>query len=119
MFKNKNLILIHSENFALSAAHCLEFGSPANRLELRAGSTTWEDGQAFDVVSYENHPNYDTRSLDNDVAVIRTLNSMAGDNIVSIPLPPVCTAACCGTCVDGDDVVVTGWGIFDTDRCEL
>lgn len=97
----------------------MEFGSPANRLELRAGSTTWEDGQAFDVVSYENHPNYDTRSLDNDVAVIRTLNSMAGDNIVSIPLPPVCTAACCGTCVDGDDVVVTGWGVFDTDRCEL
>lgn len=58
--------------WALSAAHCLEFGVPANLINLWGGSTSrLTGGHVFFVVEYINHPQYNTNTLNNDISVIR------------------------------------------------
>lgn len=58
--------------WALSAAHCLEFGVPANQINLWGGATSRiSGGQLFMVAQYINHPQYNTNTLNNDISVIR------------------------------------------------
>lgn len=104
---------------ALSAAHCTDLGTSADQLELRGGATRWVDGERFAVSSYVNHPSYDDWTLDFDISILRTATQMTGTNMQPIPLPSACAAACCGTCVAGDDVTVAGWGITDVNNCKI
>lgn len=57
--------------WALSAAHCLEFGVPAHLINLWGGSTSIvSGGTIFFVESYSLHPQYNTNTLNNDVALL-------------------------------------------------
>lgn len=58
--------------WALSAAHCLEFGVAPNMINLWGGSTSrLTGGIIFFVTEYVNHPQYNTNTLNNDISVIR------------------------------------------------
>lgn len=60
-----------SPRWAISAAHCLEFNVPANLITLWGGSTSrLTGGITFFVDSYSLHPQYNTFTLDNDVAAL-------------------------------------------------
>ncbi|CRK99630.1 CLUMA_CG012941, isoform B [Clunio marinus] len=103
--------------FALSAAHCLEFNTPPTSINLWGGSTSrLTGGRIFFVEQYVLHPQYNTFSLDNDVAIVivETNSLLQGvPNVSPIGLPANCNTACCGTCVQGPDVTVIGWGIYN------
>jgi trypsin len=34
-------------------------------------------------------------------------------NVSPIPLPPLCASECCGSCAQGNDVTIAGWGRID------
>ena len=58
--------------WALTAAHCLEGGTPPTLLNLWGGSTSrLTGGTIFFVSDYFLHPEYDIPSADNDVALVR------------------------------------------------
>lgn len=57
--------------WALSAAHCLDFGTDPTFINLHGGSTSRiSRGHLFFVKRYILHPSYDRSSIDLDVAVI-------------------------------------------------
>jgi len=103
--------------WALSAAHCLHSGTPAAMINLYGGSTSrMTGGHIFFVNNYILHPQYSRITLDFDIAILQVHpgSPMSGHpNVSPIPLPPVCTAACCGVCPAGPDVIVAGWGRVD------
>lgn len=98
--------------WALSAAHCLEMNTPAAQIQLRGGSTNRNTGGfIFQASRYSLHPQYNTRTLDNDIAAIEVQagTPIQGLNVAHARLPPNCAAACCTTCAP-DLIIVTGWG---------
>jgi secreted trypsin-like serine protease len=101
-----------STRWALSAAHCLEGNRPPAQISFRGGSTARNSGGfIFNAQSITLHPNYNPRTLSNDIVSIQVLAStpIQGTNVRPIPLPPNCAAACCTTCPP-ENIVVTGWG---------
>lgn len=99
-----------STRWALSAAHCLERNTPPQHIQLRGGSTARNSGGfLFTAQSYTLHPQYNPRTLSNDIAVIQTLAStpIQGTNVRAIAIPPNCNTICCTTC-DPELIVVTG-----------
>jgi len=125
--------------WALSAAHCLEFDTPATLINLWGGSTSrLTGGHLFFVTEYILHPQYDDWSLDNDIAVIQVdpNTPLSGHpNVSPISLPDNCLLDCCGVCIEGPPITVAGWGadnsgslpvnllqidkdIFDHDECD-
>jgi trypsin len=108
-----------AEFYALSAAHCLDFGTPPSLVTMRAGSTNrLTGGMIFQAVEYWNHPRYRTIRLstgqgiwDYDVAVIQVEQSF---NVPGLPirptvLPPLCNDECCGAC-ESTTITIAGWG---------
>ncbi|KAJ0182807.1 hypothetical protein K1T71_002176 [Dendrolimus kikuchii] len=64
----------------LTAAHCT-IGDAANRWRTRVGSTFANSGGIVHTTnSIINHPNYNTRTLDNDVAVLRLSSTITFNN---------------------------------------
>ncbi|KAL7037922.1 hypothetical protein ACKWTF_009399 [Chironomus riparius] len=101
---------IISRTWTLSAAHCLEFNVPANLINFRAGSTNrLSGGTVYIAASYHLHPQYNTRTLEFDVAVARTTEHMDGINITPVALPPICNTICCTVC-ENVAVTTSGWG---------
>lgn len=101
--------IIH-EIWSATAAHCLEFGTPATQINLRGGSSSrLIGGYIFLAESYTLHPQYDPNWLDFDVALIRVQNPMRGSNVAIVSISPPCSSACCQTC-EPEDVTITGWG---------
>ncbi|XP_067003046.2 trypsin-1 [Anabrus simplex] len=97
---------IISENWALTAAHCVS-GSSASRFSLRAGTSTRGSGgsvhQASQIIA---HPNYDLRTIDYDYALIKVSSPFSlGSNVAIVALPSQGEAV-----ADGTNSVVTGWG---------
>ncbi|KAG5666890.1 hypothetical protein PVAND_014897 [Polypedilum vanderplanki] len=103
--------------WALTAAHCLEFGTPASEINLRGGSTNrLSGGFIFFTQFYTLHPQYDPNWLDFDIALIRVQDSslMQGPNVTPVPISPPCASSCCHTCEhDSDHVTITGWGLTE------
>lgn len=100
------------EFWAVTAAHCLEFNSPASVINLRGGTANrLSGGQIFFAQSYTLHPQYDPFWLDFDVALIRVQNNspFRGNNVQIIPISPPCNQECCHAC-EREDVTITGWG---------
>lgn len=57
--------------WALTAAHCLDFGTPPELVHLWGGSTSRvSGGHLFFVRQYFLHPGYNRQSLDLDIAII-------------------------------------------------
>ncbi|CAO1405776.1 unnamed protein product [Diamesa tonsa] len=108
---------IISRRFSLSAAHCLDFGAPANTISLWGGSTSrLTGGHIFPVRRYVLHPQYDDWTLDFDVAIMEVDRMLEGfPNMRPIALPASCTAACCGVC-EPTAIRVAGWGAIESGR---
>ncbi|KAL7012058.1 hypothetical protein ACKWTF_014606 [Chironomus riparius] len=103
--------VIHTQ-WSLTAAHCLEFGTPAMLINLLGGTTNRiSNGILFFTDFYTLHPQYDPFWLDFDIAIIRVANEspMTGLNVAVVPISPVCNERCCQVC-DPEPVTVTGWG---------
>ncbi|KAG5667714.1 hypothetical protein PVAND_015685 [Polypedilum vanderplanki] len=101
-----------ASRWSLTAAHCLERGTPPAQIQLRGGSTNRNSGGfIFQSQSYTLHPQYNTRTLSNDIAVIQTTagTPIQGTNVAHIALPPNCATACCTVC-SPNQITVTGWG---------
>lgn len=110
-------------NWALSAAHCLDRNAPASQIQLRAGSTNRNTGgTVFQAAQYINHPQYNSRTLANDVSVIRVTANFGGTNIRAVAISPICntagTNACCQVCAPRQ-ITVTGWGRDETGALPL
>jgi len=103
--------------WALSAAHCLDGGTPFTMIELYGGSDSrLVDGHLFFIDRYDLHPRYNRATIDFDIAIIRIADGTPLEgfpNVSPIPLPPSCAADCCGVCVEGPNVYVAGWGRVD------
>lgn len=57
--------------WALTAAHCVDFGTPAELVNLWGGSTSrLSGGHLFFVQRYVLHPGYNRQTLDLDIAII-------------------------------------------------
>ncbi|XP_068083872.1 trypsin-1-like [Anabrus simplex] len=97
---------IISENWALTAAHCVA-KNPASRLSLRAGTTVRGSGgtvhQASSVLA---HPDFNPSTIDYDFALIRVASPFRfGPNVRAVALPSQNEVIPGGT-----KTVVTGWG---------
>ncbi|KAG5680177.1 hypothetical protein PVAND_009702 [Polypedilum vanderplanki] len=99
---------IIAPNFALSAAHCLRGARPQDIL-IHAGSNNRYAGDSFEIEIFWLHPEFDTRTLERDIGIMRTFRALIGSNISPIKLPAVCEAACCGVC-EGTNMTVSGFG---------
>jgi len=100
---------IYAPNIIITAAHCLQGGVSVSSLRIRAGSSTWNSGGVVvSVAAYKNHESYNSRSMINDIAVIRLSSSLTySSNIKNIGLAssaPANGAAC--TC--------SGWGTLSS-----
>jgi secreted trypsin-like serine protease len=101
-----------SSRWSLTAAHCLERNTPAQQIQLRGGSTNRNTGGfIFQAQTYSLHPQYNSRTLANDVAAIQVQagTPIQGLHVAHARLPGNCATACCTTC-DPDNVIVKGWG---------
>ncbi|CAG4977672.1 unnamed protein product [Parnassius apollo] len=90
----------------LSAAHCF-VGDNANNWRIRLGSSNANSGgQVYNTNQIISHPDYNSRTLDNDVAILRSSSAFLFSNSVS-------AASIAGSGYNlGDDQVVwaIGWG---------
>ncbi|XP_026108471.1 serine protease 27-like [Carassius auratus] len=98
-----------NKDWVLSAAHCFQdfvlskvviyFG----RLS-QSGSNPDETSRT--VIQVINHPNYDSRSNDNDIALVQLSSSVTFSDYIK----PVCLAAAGSVFGAGTESWVTGWG---------
>jgi len=94
-------------NWALTAAHCFEYGFPPDTITLYGGtSNRLTGGVEFEVESYQIHPDYDFYIMDYDVAVIKIKDTFEGHPGIrrSILANERCTTSC------GVRVRLAGWG---------
>ncbi|XP_055545688.1 trypsin 3A1-like [Wyeomyia smithii] len=96
-----------SDHWALSAAHCTFPLPDVSIITLRGGSSSrLEGGVVFAVDRIENHPEYNDDTLEIDVCLLHTVETLEGVNIVPIALVPAETYY-----PDGTRAVVSGWGL--------
>ncbi|XP_061397786.1 trypsin alpha-like [Musca vetustissima] len=95
---------VYSANIIVTAAHCLQSVS-TSVLKVRAGSTYWNSGGVLvSVAAFKNHEGYNSRTMVNDIAVIRLSSSLTfGSTIKAIALTTNAPA-------NGAAAVVSGWG---------
>lgn len=75
---------------------------------LRGGSTSrLEDGYIFEVAEIVIHPQYDPYNIENDAALLRTVEPLVGFFISPIALMPLNEDMPAGT-----RAVVSGWGLM-------
>ncbi|XP_022616773.1 vitamin K-dependent protein C [Seriola dumerili] len=104
------------ESWVLTAAHCLE-----NNLKFRVRLGDYERRRnegtevTLKVIKYFKHPNYDSRTVDNDIALLR-LETPApySEYILPVCLPGRQMAERV-LHLNGTMTVVTGWGNTDLD----
>ncbi|XP_061701984.1 transmembrane protease serine 9-like isoform X2 [Syngnathoides biaculeatus] len=98
--------LINSE-WVLSAAHCFTRSRPVTAFlgrQSQQGSNPNEVSRS--VTEAIPHPDYDPRSFDNDVALLRLSSPVTFNNFIR----PICLAAAQSSFFTGIDSWVTGWG---------
>lgn len=100
---------IISQSRILTAAQCLEERHQPNLYTILAGATNRTDdssGQVRQVASYVRHPNYNPRTNNSDIAIVRLQMELVFTAAVrAIPIrensiPPF-----------GANATVTGWGL--------
>ncbi|KAG6458159.1 hypothetical protein O3G_MSEX010714 [Manduca sexta] len=92
----------------LSAAHCLDrFANQPTRYRARLGSTyASSGGVVLNFVFFIIHSNWNYRTMDNDIALMRTANSISYTNIIQ----PSSVAGANYIIRDNEPVWATGWG---------
>uniref|UniRef100_A0A8C5N5B7 Zgc:165423 n=1 Tax=Gouania willdenowi TaxID=441366 RepID=A0A8C5N5B7_GOUWI len=100
-----------NNQWVLSAAHCFQGSTAtASRLTVYVGRQTQGPSNPNEVsrsVSLViNHPNYNSTTNDNDIALLRLSSAVTFTDYIL----PVCLAASGSSVHSGEDVWVTGWG---------
>nr|P35046.1 RecName: Full=Trypsin, alkaline B; Flags: Precursor [Manduca sexta]AAA29340.1 trypsin [Manduca sexta] len=98
-------IILNNRNI-LTAAHC-PHGDAVNRWRVRSGSTFANSGGAVHNLNRVRiHPNYNSRTLDNDIAIMRTSSNIAFNNAAQ----PARIAGANYNVGDNQVVWAAGWG---------
>ncbi|XP_061397789.1 trypsin alpha-4-like [Musca vetustissima] len=95
---------VYSSKIIVTAAHCLQSVS-TSVLKVRAGSSYWSSGGVLvSVAAFKNHEGYNSRTMVNDIAVIRLSSSLTmSSTIKAIGLATTAPA-------NGAAASVSGWG---------
>ncbi|KAG6460006.1 trypsin, alkaline A [Manduca sexta] len=98
-------IILNNRN-VLTAAHC-PHGDAVNRWRVRSGSTYANSGGAVHNLNRVRiHPNFNRRTLDNDIAIMRTTSNIAFNNAAQ----PARIAGANYNVGDNQVVWAAGWG---------
>ncbi|XP_063899711.1 trypsin, alkaline C-like [Helicoverpa armigera] len=90
----------------LTAAHC-PFGDHTSRWRVRAGSTfANRDGNIYVISTFIYNPNFNFRSMDSDIAILRTSANIPFSNVVQ----PGSIAGANYNLADNQVVWAAGWG---------
>lgn len=96
----------------LTAAHCVQPGAAPEIYSILAGTSNRTDvanGQLRQITHFARHPNYDTNTKVNDVAIMQFQTPLEfSNNTRAIALPPQNEST-----ADEANVTVTGWGLLE------
>nr|XP_033333561.1 trypsin alpha-3-like isoform X2 [Megalopta genalis] len=93
---------IISSKWAVTAAHCV--GSAPSRYSLRAGNNNKDKGTRHSVKNIIRHPNYNSNTVDYDIALIEVNEPFVfGSTVKPVQLATAEPAS-------GKVVTITGWG---------
>lgn len=97
---------IYKENVVITAAHCVD-GAPTSLLRIVAGTTSKSSGGvSLSVDKVYKHENYNSKTVENDIAIIITKGSFTfSEKIQPIGLPAANDEARAGS-----KAIVSGWG---------
>merc|ERR1719412_3348416 len=100
-----------SSTHVLTAAHCTD-GAAASNIRVLLGEHNIADSvfNRVDVAEIINHPDYDSRTTDNDYAILRLSQAVPFTNEVA----PACLPADTGATYAGVLATVTGWGTLSS-----
>ncbi len=102
-------VLIHA-HWVMTAAHCVEYFFPTNLVVIVGIHTlSANDGQNIQVSQIILHPNFNSQSHANDIALIRLAQPAVLDDMVK-PIPLV-TPDLASLTEPGVFATVTGWGV--------
>ena len=91
----------------VTAAHCTDTeGEDYSNWKIMAGDTNKREGQTIQIAEVINHPDYDSSTINNDIAIIKLSEPLVlGDNVQTICLPdgPL-------ELEEGADCFASGWG---------
>ena len=97
---------IISSRHILTAAHCVAGLSSPGSVTVHAGTNqATSNGDAYQAERIVSHPNYDSRLIINDVALIRVNRNIA----MSANVKPIALATGSNT-YEGSSCVLSGWG---------
>ncbi|CAG9860204.1 unnamed protein product [Phyllotreta striolata] len=97
--------------YIVTAAHCV-YRSSALSFSVRAGtSDLYVGGIIVPVCSIIAHPNYNSETMINDIALVKLCNSLP----FSPKILPITLAGALDTVVAGTNAVVSGWGLTKED----
>ncbi|PBC28310.1 Trypsin-7 [Apis cerana cerana] len=96
---------IISENWLLTAAHCI-YGLIPIKFKIRVGSTYNNNGIEYNIRNIILHENYNTRTFDYDAALIMLSTPLK----ISSTTKPITLAQSTTSVETGKNAVVTGWG---------
>jgi secreted trypsin-like serine protease len=105
-----------SDRWVVTAAHCIttkdEQDRPvvvtADKIDVYVGSNGFKDGKRIKLKRIIRHPQYNSESFDNDVAVLELAESAKSDKTGTIALVTPETEAKIGAV--GQKVIAAGWG---------
>lgn len=96
-----------SPRMVLTAAHCVDRGTPAGALEVVVGATSLaQDGKRLKVAFIHVHPDYVSATKGDDVAILE----LADDATPLGKVVPLVDAGDATADAPGTNVRVTGWG---------
>ncbi|XP_060757838.1 chymotrypsinogen A-like [Neoarius graeffei] len=104
-----------NKNWVLSAAHCFQSitaGDITIFLGMESLEGTNPNMQKKTVLKIINHENYNSTTINNDIALVQLSSSVTFNNYVM----PVCLAASNSFFPGGSNVWVTGWGRISSDE---
>ncbi|XP_016922705.2 trypsin-3-like isoform X2 [Apis cerana] len=101
---------IISENWLLTAAHCI-YGLIPIKFKIRVGSTYNNNGIEYNIRNIILHENYNTRTFDYDAALIMLSTPLK----ISSTTKPITLAQSTTSVETGKNAVVTGWGHLSGD----
>ncbi|CAH0592690.1 unnamed protein product [Chrysodeixis includens] len=97
---------ILTQRAILTAAHC-PYGDTASRWRVRAGSSYANSGgTVYTLSSIAIHPQYNSRTMDSDVAILRTSSQITFSSVVQ----PASIAGANYNLGDNQVVWAAGWG---------
>ena len=100
-----------NEYWVLTAAHCVQ-GETANTTSVRVGATNSyaSGGDIYQAAEIIQHPNYNSNTMNNDIALIRLSSPIQFDNNVQ-PILLICDQQVqLGAEDPGEMSWITGWG---------